>query len=445
MSTAPAHAPAPHHEHERHALMSTSIAIIMAVVAMLGAVVAFRAASAEQETTRVERMVQHGVMLEIARRQDYLSRLDHYETFTARSTSLHANAERDLEHAQKDPSRAGLFSLSAQLDFALIGVLQPYRDYFYVNTGASLEQGLRSRTAADLREYGFNTKWQQPKESTPKTARLPSIWSNLQSQVEHWRSKVIILSASVVAFVIALCCFTFAQLNHQQPLREKLLLRTGIAFAAAAFIVAALIDVFVGDYARQRALVPAAVVALFALALCWFTLERVKHEQQHEPLNPWIGVLISCAGFLVTYLEGLQSAWMLFLPLAGFGALAQFGRKLSERFRFGANEEDEPIHPAEVEPTLFAGMRLHTAPVAHRFGRTIIAMIAITAVLSAISGFLYSRSASKSAEYAGEALENQSEMFQERSRTGTAFFKAAEELSTIQEVMVRYEAAMQRR
>ena len=56
-------------------LMSISIAMVMAVVAMLGAVTAYRAALAEQETLRVERRLQQGVMLELEHRQELLSKV----------------------------------------------------------------------------------------------------------------------------------------------------------------------------------------------------------------------------------------------------------------------------------------------------------------------------------------------------------------------------------
>ena len=89
-----------------------------------------------------------------------------------------------------------------------------------------------------------------------------------------------------------------------------------------------------------------------------------------------------------------------------FAARAEAEERCARRIHAGAADptegecgedgEEEPVHPAEVEPALFAGMRLHTAPVAHKFGRFVISMIALSAVLSALSGYLYSRAAVRS-------------------------------------------------
>ena len=82
-------------------LMSMSIAMFMAVVAMLGAVTAYRAALAEQETLRFERRLQQGEMLELVHRQELLSKLSSRPRYE-NSASLHTPAtDSDQEQAGK--------------------------------------------------------------------------------------------------------------------------------------------------------------------------------------------------------------------------------------------------------------------------------------------------------------------------------------------------------
>jgi len=99
---------------------------------------------------------------------------------------------------------------------------------------------------------------------------------------------------------------------------------------------------------------------------------------------------------------------------------------------------------SEVEPTLFPGVRVHTAPVAHGFGRFTIFMIAVTAVLSALSGLLYSRATAHSAAAFSQVLEDQGTLFKANSSNGTTFFNTVGDMSTAQEYLVHYEAARQR-
>jgi len=104
-----------------------------------------------------------------------------------------------------------------------------------------------------------------------------------------------------------------------------------------------------------------------------------------------------------------REAWKTFLLyITGFCVLALVGRGLSSKIPFaGRTEEGEPVHPSELEPSVFPGVRIHFAPVQHCFGRSVIAMIAVTAMLSACAGYLYSRAATTSGHAAAVALEQQ--------------------------------------
>ena len=180
-----------------------------------------------------------------------------------------------------------------------------------------------------------------------------------------------------------------------------------------------------------------------------------------EACWPWSGLVVA---MLVD-----RTRWKDFLMFtAGFGVLALVGTPFARRFAMeaeaeesasrqqrarpspsredecGEDGEEEPVHPAEVDPALFAGLRLHTAPAAHTYGRVVIRMIAISAVLSALSGLFYSRAAVKSSEAASAALENQADLFRMNSRQVTVWNYMVGRLATAEDYHLRYEAARQR-
>ncbi len=392
-------------------LMSISIAMVMAIVAMLGAVTAYRAARAEQDTLRFERRLQQGEMLELVHRQELLSKISsgaRYEN----SANLHKSAaDSAQEEARKlaavDRRQTALKKLQAEEEAAHVRSLQPYRDYFDVgvqprsdlDTPIAMETAIAGETANWLRNIGFDTVWEPPAAD----GSFPSIWENLENDVKWGRIRVLLLAVAVVLFVLALAFLTFAQLSHRIPKREKVLARIGGVLAVAVLIMA------------------------------WGA----------DP-----------------------GSWKNFLEFtAGFGVLALLGAPLARRFHFKARaeaeesssspgrvspansaegEEDEPVHPAEVDPALFAGMRLHTAPVAHKFGRFVIRMIAVSAVLSALSGFLYSRAAVKSSQAISAALENQAELFRMNSVQVTVWNYMVGRVATAEDHYLSYEAARQR-
>src|SRR5580704_5537056 len=84
-------------------LMSISIAMFMAVVAMLGAVTAYRAALAEQETLRCERRLQQGEMLELVKRQELLSKMSSRTRYENSAAQHSPSADSDKEQASNQP------------------------------------------------------------------------------------------------------------------------------------------------------------------------------------------------------------------------------------------------------------------------------------------------------------------------------------------------------
>jgi hypothetical protein len=392
-------------------LMSMSIAMVMAIVAMLGAVTAYRATLAEQETLRVERRLQQGVMLELVKRQELLSKFSsrtRYENSANRHKSAADSAQEEARKlAAVDRGQAAWKKLQAEEEAAQSRAFQPYLDYFDIGVQSdsdleapiTIQTAIAWETANWLRNIGFDTVWEPPAAD----GSFPSIWENLENDVKWGRTKVLLLAVAVVLFVLALAFLTFAQLSHRTPKREKVLARIGGVLAVAVLIMA------------------------------WGA----------DP-----GSWKAFAGFGV----GFALLWRLGAPLArrfhfAPRAEAEEGPTSPDRLspaNSAEGEEDEPVHPAEVDPGLFAGMRLHTAPVAHKFGRFVICMIAVSAVLSALSGFFYSLNAARSSEAIGAALENQAELFRMNSLQVTVWNYMVGRVATAEDHHLRYEAARQR-
>ncbi len=368
-------------------LMSISIAMFMAVVAMLGAVTAHRAALAEQDSLKLERRLEQGEMLELVHRQELLSKISS-RTRYENSLKLHTlPADNDQNQAAKKPGsanrrQAALQKLHAEEEAARVRSLQPYLEYFEVDRPYGLESSFAMHSAEWLRTLGFDAVWKVPKEG----ASFRPIWDNLQIEVEKSRHKAMRLAAVVVLLVVALAVLTFAQLSLTRPKREKILVFIGSLLVVVGLAAAMSIDPpSARDYLRYT---------------------------------------------------------------AGFGALALLGTPFARWFARRAAEEssteNEPVHPGEVDPALFAGLRLHTAPAAHGFGRFVISTIAITAVLSALSGFFYSRAAMASSQAAGAALEDTAELFRQNSSQTTTNSYLIGQVATAENYHLSYEAARQR-
>ena len=263
-------------------LMSISIAMFMAVVAMLGAVTAYRAALAEQETLRVERRLQQGEMLELVKRQELLSKLSSRTRYENSAAQHSPSADGGKEDASNQPlldrRQAALKKLQAEEEAAHVRSLRPYLSYFDVYLPYPLEPSIAMQSAIFLRAMGFDTVWAAPAED----GSFPNIWEKLEGDVTRGQAKVLHLAIAVVLFVVALAFLTFAQLSHRKPWNEKILV--------------------------------------------------------------WLGGLLALSG-LVMAMRVDPPAWKDFLMFtAGFGVLALLGRPLARKFHFAAKAEAENFH-----------------------------------------------------------------------------------------------------
>src|SRR3984957_4624504 len=226
--------------------MRTRIAILMAVIATFGAVVAYRAVIAEEETSSGERRLEQGQILELNRRADLLDTYRESAVFEdsenmarARGFYLQEQAQKARKTGSANPVTANELDLQAEEQFAIARMYRQIRDYAYVGISATdtIENGIEKKVADELSEAGYGAVWKSP----PKD-KLPDIWSTLKEEIKSNRKKTIWLSGLVAVFVLALAFFTFTQLPKDGSSLQRWLERVAIGIAIAASIACFVID-----------------------------------------------------------------------------------------------------------------------------------------------------------------------------------------------------------
>jgi hypothetical protein len=371
------------------------IAMVMAVVAMLGAVAAFRTAFAEQETSRLERTLNQGQMLELANRQGYLDKASLNARMSDRVKQLQDQAQFLQKHADEirasDPQKAARFDLQAQEEFAAARIYMPVRDYVYVdlNNDLKLEPAVEKLATADLADYGFDVHWPEKPDAN---GNFPSIWEALDKEIKVHERRVVMLAMAAAIFVFSLAAFTFAQLSPLKSRREKWFEALGFALGVSGLVFALVVD-----------------------RGAWkdFVL---------------FGAIFSVCGYV---------GWKLSCKM-------KFLQHEHKKGAHGHEHEEEPCHPGEVDPLVFPGVRLHGLETKDNFARVTIFLIAFTAVLSALSAFSYSKTSTAANEAASEALEHQVELFKSTSRPAASTYYVLGMLATAQEYQTRLQAPRQR-
>ena len=384
--------------------MRAQIAMVMAVVAMLGAVAAFRTAFAEQETSRLERTLDQGHMLELASRQGYLDKTsinarlnDHYNQHHNLGAYLQKVADgiraadtKKIGEAER--LRAARLDLKAQEEFAAARVFVPARDYLSVdmNNDLPLEAAVEKLATADLGDYGFDVHWP---EKADADGNFPSIWEALENEIKIHEKRVVQLAEAAAIFVFSLAFFTFAQLSPSKSRREKGCEIFGFALGVFALVFALIVDRGAWKYF-------AVFGAIFSVVGCigWKLSGRMKFlHKEHKK-----------------------------------------GKERNE------HEEEEPCHPGEVDPLVFAGVRLHGSETKDSFARVTIILIAFTAIFSALSALYYSSTSTAANKASSEALQHQVELFKSSSRPATSAYYVLGVMATAQEYRSRLQAARQR-
>ena len=285
----------------------TIIAVLMALVAMLGMVTAYRTATAEEDVSLKESKLTQSRFLELTKREELLVRFSDSARFEV-AKDAHLKRARELQgRAEKirstDRGKASLLELQAQEEVSLARIQQPYLDFTEVpgvsNKSLTINQIVDRQVAAELAESGLGSKWN----------KNDSIWQSLEEQIKTSRTKLKWLAFAVVVFVIALGCLSLGELwCRRRGLRLRMMV-LGMSVALAAAICVSVLD-HAGFWYLLGCIVVFAVLWPFS-------------KLTHGPLQRISQVLATRMGFM----------------------------SVEE------TEESESVHPPEPEPRLFAGAR----------------------------------------------------------------------------------------
>ena len=225
--------------------MRTRIAILMAVIATFGAVVAYRAVTAEEDTSSAERRLEQGQILELNRRADLLDTYRESAQFEdsenlARTRGFYLQDQARIAR-KTNPSTANQLDLQAEEQFSIARMYRRTRDFNYVggmSSSDSIENGIEKNVARELSEAGYGAVW-----VAPAKGELPDIWGDLKVDIAKNRKKTVWLSGLVAVFVLALAFLTFTQLPRDGSPLQLWLERVACVIAVGASIVCFVIDV----------------------------------------------------------------------------------------------------------------------------------------------------------------------------------------------------------
>lgn len=370
------------------------MAMVMAVVAVFGAVTAFQAGKAELDASLHERMLQHGQLLELKYWQEYLTDLSQFDKYYAASElyyqeSLRRRAKADDLRQEHDPAGASFQDLDSQEHSARGKSQVSFYDFFYglgwpfADARKFPEGKLQQSIAQTLAGIGFETNG--PQRCSIENA---GIWGGLECEIDGAQSRVKRLAVSVVLLVISLALFTFAQLYRER-----------------ARVVIWLIRL-------------ACIAAVGGVALSvWGDLDSWKVFGRYSVVIAALMVL----GYWLSTTTKIKEFFLLDKEL----------------------EEDEVIHGGEIGPHSYCAEHVHIGMDKHRFHVWIVAAIAITASLSALDGVLYSVAGIHQSQTASEALRYQMEMVKSSTRRAAQNNLTLQSLANAQEYRVQYRAGQQ--
>jgi hypothetical protein len=199
-------------------------AVLMAIVAIVGALTAYQAARAADDVSAATRLLDEAQILALNRRQFYLDNVARADVYAGRSDSLRAEAVA---------LTASALRVGAQEDLAASRLSDRYARYYQWNLPHySLEGELERWTARDLGQLGFNVTW---REQYGSSNVQPDIWADEEGEIGNLGMDFTMLAAAVVLFVLALLFLTLADLAPAR--RRKGWLGAGILCAVVASIL----------------------------------------------------------------------------------------------------------------------------------------------------------------------------------------------------------------
>ncbi len=294
------------------------------------------------EVSGATRLFDEGQILELDKRQRYLDEMALWSAYHRETNALRRQA--------KDRTQSALDRLAVQEDYAASRITQRYANYYLWNEPGhySLEGEIERWTATNLGDLGFNVTW-LPSYNDGQVK--PDIWVNQRAEIRSLSAELEMLTGAVVLFVLTLLCLTLADLVA--PRRRKGWLVVGMITTTAAGVLI---------------LIP-------------------NHELTM--------IVVAVLGFAAVFALSVKLLSMTARSLSEPATVAKwrFVDWWRAMVKPGAAEKDEEYDKpaAELEPTGYIGSRVLSRPTHGIFSRSVVVTIAITAVLSAFCGFLYTR------------------------------------------------------
>jgi tetratricopeptide (TPR) repeat protein len=428
----------------------TGIALIMALVAMFGAIAALRAGNAEEEADVLESRLSQRHLIELTIRKEYNEReaqLFHFDD-DYRARIKEGRRLRDEADALRrvDPAGASRRDVQSQVEFNTARILNPYRSGIWIrNYGdpkMKTKEIIDSDVARELRAMGLASEYTSAGETKPgetkqedslwrtlinkilckrveeKKEDSSSLWLKLQDEIEKVDCKLIRLTIAVVLFVAALGCLTFAELWRQNDHRMKIMLGFGLGVTACGVILAIWAD-------HVSALFFGAVLLLFGL----FGFVGVL-------VAPYISVIAERVSHRMGFLDPGEVK-----VKANESAAEKAEGKAVEKEEEEEEEEEESPHPGELEPRLVPTVRMHAELGKRAFSILVVLLIVFTVLVSAIIGTVYSMASTEASTRASNAADLLVDGFR-NSQTSEAYALLSN-LATTQENRLRFQAVLQ--
>ena len=420
----------------------TGIALVMALVAMFGAIAALRAGNAEEEADVLESKLSQRHLIELTFRKEYNEREAQFFHFDDDYYSLITEGRRlrgEADALRKvDPAGASRRDVQAQVEFNAARILNPYRNATWIrdyDSETDKKKIIDKDIARDLQAIGLSSESTEPGETKPGEAKQEdtslwrtlinkilcrpeegkkegssSLWLKLQDEIEKVNCKLIRLTIAVVLFVAALGCLTFAELWRQNDHRMKVMFWCGVGVTACGVFLAIWAD-------HVSALVFGAVLLLFGL----FGYVGVK-------VAPYISVVAELVSRRMGFLDPEE---------VNDKAKASCEDKAKEE----EEEEEETPHPGELEPRLVPTVRMHAELSKRAVSILVVLLIVFTVLVSAIIGTAYSMASTEASTRSSNAADLLVDGFR-NSRTSVAHALLSK-LATTQENRLRFQAVLQ--
>jgi hypothetical protein len=391
----------------------TGIALIMALVAMFGAIAALRAGNAEEAADVLESRLSQRHLIELTVRKEFNEKegqlfhfYDQYLSHITEGRRLRAEADA-LRHV--DPAGASRRDVQAEVEFNAARIMLLYSDATWIPGYAENDNKAETKdrnVSFELQSIGLGSEWKSGKESTKEANGNTSLWGALDTEIDRVREKLVRLTKAVILFVAALGCLTFAELWRHNLRRRDIMVALGLIVTLAGLIVAVVSDPISGLFF-------VAVMVLFVLF-------------------GYIGIRV--APYISEFAQKVAVRM-------GFLNPDEMKEKESCEERAEEKEEGETPHPGEVEPRLFPGIRVHAEHSKRAFSILVVLLIVFTVLVSAAIGTAYSVASTKASKEGSAAADLLVKGFRDSGTSQAYSFLS--KLATTQEERLRFQAVLQ--